>query len=110
MNTFPCTSCGECCRQVGSLLSNPSSFPTVIQDLIKIFPYEINKDGSCSKLIDNSCSVYDDRPIICNIDLMGQLLRYNTDEWYELQAQYCNKAIIAANLDRKYLVQFPEND
>ena len=110
MNTFPCTGCGECCRQFKTILSNSNTFPTAIQTLIDSFPYKINKDGSCSKLIDNSCSVYDNRPIICNIDLMGQLLYQNMKEWYVLSAKHCNVLINNAELDPKYLIQLPEND
>tara|TARA_R100000458_G_C8088808_1_gene120418 strand:- start:85 stop:420 length:336 start_codon:yes stop_codon:yes gene_type:complete len=111
MIDFPCTQCGQCCRQIGSILANSSSFPTVIQDLINRFPYQVNQDGSCSKLnSDNLCSVYDNRPIMCNIKLMGQLLHQNTPDWHKLQAKYCNEMIKAAKLDPKYLVLIPDDD
>ena len=92
-----------------NIISNSDSFPTVIKDLINRFPYDPNPDGSCSKLNeDGSCSVYEDRPIICNIDLMGQLLHQDTTEWYRINAENCNKLINDANLDPKYLVQISE--
>ena len=109
MTDFPCTQCGQCCRNVNSILSNSESFPTVIKDLIDRFPYDINPDGSCSKLNeDGLCSVYENRPIMCNIKLMGQLLHRDTTEWYRLQAEHCNILINAADLDPKYLVQISE--
>ena len=109
MTDFPCTQCGLCCKQLKSTLDNLDSFPTVIKDLLKRFPHQTNPDGSCSKLNeDGSCSVYEDRPIICNIDLMGQLLHQDTTEWYRINAENCNKLINAANLDPKYLVQISE--
>ena len=54
------------------------------------------------------CSVYQNRPIMCNIKLMGQLLHSDTTEWYRLQAEHCNILINAADLDPKYLVQISE--
>ena len=109
MKEFPCTKCGLCCKQLGSVLSNPQNLPTVFQDLLSFFPYIPNEDGSCPKLdSDNNCSVYNNRPIICNINLMGRLLNQNNSQWYSIQAQNCNKLINAANLDPKYLVEISE--
>ena len=109
MIDFPCTQCGECCRQLGNVLANSSIFPTVTQDLLKHFPYKPNPDGSCSKLTsDGLCSVYDNRPIVCNIKLMSQVLHQNTSQFYQNQAHNCNKLINNANLDPKYLVEISE--
>ena len=114
---FPCTQCGECCRHVDKVL-DPNSFtykssPTVIKDLIDRFPYQINKDGSCSMLDSNGkCKVYDSRPIICNVRLGGLLLHQNQLDWFKNRADGCNKLISDAGLDPKYLVfideQIPE--
>ena len=91
------------------IISNSDSFPTVIKDLINRFPYDINPDGSCSKLNEEGlCSVYENRPIMCNVQLMGQLLHQDTTEWYRMNADNCNKLINAADLDPKYLVQISE--
>jgi Fe-S-cluster containining protein len=91
------------------MLSNSDSFPTVIKDLINRFPYDTNPDGSCSMLNeDGLCSVYENRPIMCNVKLMGQLLHQDTTEWYRINAENCNKLINDANLDPKYLVQISE--
>jgi len=109
MTDFPCTSCGQCCRHMKNIISNSESFPTVIKDLIDRFPYDTNPDGSCSKLNEEGlCSVYENRPIMCNVKLMGQLLHQDTTEWYRINAENCNKLINEANLDPKYLVQISE--
>ena len=109
MTDFPCTQCGQCCRHIKDILSSSESFPTVIKDLIDRFPYDINPDGSCSMLNeDGLCSVYENRPIMCNVKLMGQLLHQDTTEWHRINAENCNKLINAANLDPKYLVQISE--
>ena len=109
MSHFPCTQCGLCCKQLKSSLDNLNSFPLVIQDLLKRFPHQTKPDGSCSMLNDDgSCSVYENRPIICNIDLMGQLLHIDTPELYRINAESCNTLINNANLNPKYLVQISE--
>jgi len=106
MSDFPCTQCGQCCRHISSILSH-SNYPIVIQDLVNRFPYEVNDDGSCSKLTeDGTCSVYDNRPIMCNVKLMGQLLQQSQDDWYHQQADICNELISNAGLSPDYLVKF----
>ena len=114
MDDFPCTKCGECCRQIANLTnpSNPNfkSFPTAIQDLISIFPYESKPDGSCSMLDDNGlCSVYDSRPIICNIKLAAQLFNLPILEYYRMNATYCNYLIDKAGLSHDYYVKIEES-
>ena len=107
MSDFPCTKCGQCCRHISSILANSSNYPTVIKDLIERFPYEVNEDGSCSKLTsDGLCSVYENRPIMCNINLMGQLLQQSQPDWHRKQADICNELIINAGLHPDYLVKF----
>ena len=113
MTDFPCTQCGECCKHIG-LSFNPDSLaykkaPTVIKDLIDSFPYKINPDNSCSMLTsDNLCSVYDERPIICNIKMGGFLLRIDQKTWYKTLADQCNTLITNAGLDPKYLVNLEQ--
>ena len=105
MTDFPCTQCGQCCRHISSILSY-SNFPIVIQDLVNRFPYEVNEDGSCSMLTeDGTCSVYENRPIMCNINLMGQLLNQSQPDWHRQQADVCNKLITDAGLSSDYLVK-----
>jgi Fe-S-cluster containining protein len=106
MADFPCTQCGQCCRHISSILAH-SNYPTVVQDLVNRFPYEVNDDGSCSMLTeDGLCSVYDNRPIMCNINLMGQLLQQSQDDWHRKQADVCNELISNAGLSPDYLVKF----
>ena len=106
MPDFPCTQCGQCCRHISSILAH-SNYPTVVQDLVNRFPYEVNDDGSCSMLTeDGLCSVYENRPIMCNINLMGQLLQQSQADWHRKQADVCNELISNAGLSPDYLVKF----
>lgn len=70
---YPCTRCGACCRAA---------------HLIPDFPEKLNDDGSCSRLVNNECSIYDDRPLICNLREMEQLTRI--PDFYQKQAEFCN--------------------
>ena len=73
------------------------------------FPHPINSDNSCSMLDENGlCSIYEDRPIICNTKYAPQLLNLTKPQFNNYMAQSCNKLIDDADLDRKFLVQISE--
>jgi len=104
MSDYPCTSCGLCCKQVGNVLKHGSDDP-IIQELIDRFPYKPNLDGSCPMLdTQNRCTVYNDRPILCNIKLVATLLKQSVEERYELSKEACNAMIRQAGLDKDYLI------
>ncbi len=106
MDNFPCTKCGLCCKQLANTLANQHSLPQKLQDLLSIFPYRPKPDGSCPKLTeDGLCSVYDSRPIICNINLAAQVLNHDIMDWYRINAENCNNLINNAGLSADYLVK-----
>lgn len=55
LTPFPCTSCGKCCRRV---------------NLSEHTAYLDRGDGVCRHFNDdtNLCLIYDDRPLICQIE------------------------------------------
>lgn len=59
---FPCLRCGLCCR---NLKAAPEG-----RDLDR-------GDGVCRYLEDELCSIYEDRPLICNVEALYQA-RYAT--------------------------------
>lgn len=64
---FPCTQCGRCCKQV---------FRS------ELTAYLDKGDGSCKYLSsDNTCSIYEDRPDICRIDLQYKLFFSSEMDW-----------------------------
>ena len=102
MKDFPCTSCGLCCKQIGTLLTNKNQLPELLQFLVTKFPYKALEDGSCEMLnSDNQCSVYNDRPLICNVKLMSKL--HHTP--YHVTAEICNKLIEENGLDTAFRVE-----
>jgi len=52
---FPCVKCGICCRQI-------SKVPELAE-------YD-RGDGVCRHLYNNLCDIYEQRPIICNVQTM----------------------------------------
>lgn len=104
---FKCTNCGECCKRFTDLAQNNANAPEWLKKAIEEFPFQINEDGSCEKLIDNKCSVYQDRPTICSVDKLFELQEAvkSKKEWYQMNNQECNRMINESNLDPKYLIE-----
>jgi Fe-S-cluster containining protein len=85
---YPCTKCGCCCRKVG-LLFNDNQLG---------FPYRAKENGECEMLENNKCKVYDNRPTICNIDKIIEILRVDKEEYYKKNIQACNKIMDDENI------------
>lgn len=101
---YPCTGCSECCRRVQSVLELSHEHP-VMQELVRRFPYQTRDDGACEMLTkEGRCSVYESRPLLCNIKMGGQLLKMDEMEWYRLNQVGCNLMIREAGLDESFLV------
>ena len=86
---FPCTSCGCCCKNLGSYVHD---IAIKNKDISLIFPYKWNEDGVCEMLgEDNKCKVYDNRPALCSVDKM---IKYEKNiskkQWYRKNAKICN--------------------
>jgi len=78
---FPCTGCGCCCKRVGLVK------PFLTE---KEFPYNADENGVCEKLIDNKCSIYDNRPDVCNIYKMALKSSLPIEEYYNISVKACN--------------------
>ena len=98
---FPCTSCGLCCKYVGIQLDKGSTNP-LVQLLIDRFPYETNSIGTCEMFVDGQCSVYHDRPLLCNVKMGGVYLGVQQKDWYKVQALGCNDLIDQYGLDSSF--------
>ena len=106
MSSFPCTQCGLCCQHVGqAIASKPYLENSVVAEAIDAFPYAFDKNGVCEKFINNQCSVYDNRPVICNVDTMAELRGFDKKYWYKVNAMACNFMIRQAGLDDSYLIK-----
>ena len=77
---FPCTGCGACCRSV--FLSKYTSWLD-------------RGDGTCRDFDDSTsrCSVYENRPTICNVRVMYEADYKNKISWEDfvsINLQACN--------------------
>ena len=105
MDDFPCTGCSACCRVIGQVLSlNPDDCHPVLGDAIERFPYKPDLNGVCEKLVDNKCSVYSNRPLLCNVKLLGELMDVDQSEWYSQNIKACNALIDSLQLDPSYKI------
>jgi Fe-S-cluster containining protein len=82
---FPCTSCGACCRKIGKLAPKLKGTPFE-------FPHKWDESGACEMLgADNRCKVYDDRPLICNIQRFAEALSLDPAEFRAANIKACNQ-------------------
>jgi len=104
---FGCTSCGLCCTHLGAILKSGNPRPE-IQEAIDEFPHGSKGDGSCEKLVDGLCEVYEDRPLLCNIKKMYDTyptLAAKRKDWYDENKRGCNQLIVSEGLDDKFIVK-----
>lgn len=102
---YPCTSCGECCRRVQSVLEVAGEGHPILKELVDRFPYKTKEDGSCEMLTDDGrCSVYEHRPLVCNIKLGQYLFKMTQEEWFKWNMEGCNQMMDEAGIDERYRV------
>ena len=77
---WKCKECGACCY-----------FIDKAKKMGYEFPYKANKDGSCEKLVDNRCSIYETRPDICNVEKVRRILGKEYFEYYDLMKKNCEE-------------------
>ena len=85
---FPCTGCGCCCRVISwaddVVVRDDPDHPLY-------FPYT-HKNGVCEKLIDNKCSVYETRPMMCRIE-ESRPEKEDKINYYNRNIRACNMLI-----------------
>lgn len=75
--SFNCEKCGECCRH--------------IDEFIEIWPHQQN--GVCNFLMGDLCSIYKNRPALCDFERAYKLLSdYMTEqEYHEKTILHCEQ-------------------
>ena len=61
---------------------------------LSYFGIEADENGHCTKLVNNSCSIYESRPDICRIDKMSEILGIDTEVYYGIAAKECLKFML----------------
>lgn len=104
--TFPCTGCGGCCRMVGDILAHPErQTHPVMRRAVAEFPFESDVTGACVMLKDNKCSVYETRPLLCDVKALGELMQVDSAMWYRMNIAACNSIIDQLQLDPVYKIE-----
>lgn len=75
MNKIKCTMCGKCCMQMDKVIESLPAIADIIGIENAYFPYS-HKNGVCEKLdiVTNMCAVYNNRPIICDIQRLSEVI------------------------------------
>ena len=101
--TFPCTMCGCCCKRVGNIVHNFGLKEK--KDNPYYFPYDYDEKGVCEKLgSDNKCTVYDSRPLLCNIDAIVEFQMVDKKKFYMQNALACNKMMDEDNVPMDFRI------
>lgn len=70
------------------------------------FPYTWDETGKCEMLgDDNKCKVYDDRPLICRIDELGEAFMTDKKEWYKSNIRSCNTMMDEDGIDQSLRIK-----
>jgi Fe-S-cluster containining protein len=103
---FPCTGCGLCCQIAGFIVTAARESQDPIDNLLgDTFTYKWDSNGVCENLKDNRCSVYKNRPLICDVKSSSLIKKMNLPEAYKLNSQICNFLIQKAGLDDSFLIK-----
>jgi len=92
MKKFNCNECGLCCKKIGDVLNSPiENIDKSLRDAVRDFPYKVDEKGVCEKLVDYKCSVYENRPLLCNINAMFkvQKLTKSLKCWHKINKEGC---------------------
>jgi hypothetical protein len=76
---FQCDRCGACCRNL---------------HLSELYRHLDRGDGVCRYLVENLCSIYPNRPLLCRVDESYEVFFRETmslDEYYKLNYAVCNQ-------------------
>ncbi len=97
---YPCTKCGCCCKRVNVAVERTKD----IEGLE--FPYKWDETGRCEMLTDdNLCSVYDDRPLLCNIDKVIEVFKIDKKEFYKQNTAACNELMDLENIPISFRIK-----
>ena len=95
---FPCSGCGACCHRINKAIDSLGE-EAFNKNSELYFPYNWDNNGRCEMLTDdNKCSVYKDRPLICNIDKFLLLIDIPKKQFYDINISACNAMMDEDNI------------
>jgi Fe-S-cluster containining protein len=116
MGGFPCSGCGLCCKSAGRMVviakkliqeGNQDKYVQEVAD----FPYSFDTGGACEKLVNGQCSVYENRPDICNVEVTWQKHHshgISKQNYFLSAAMVCNQMMADAQFPDNFFIQIPE--
>lgn len=102
INDFPCSSCGLCCKNIRQTVLELNQKD---QNSMFYFPYGWDQSGACEMLKDNKCSIYDNRPLVCNIAALQKISGFPKETFYKICAENCNSLIDNSGLSENFKVK-----
>lgn len=92
--TFKCSGCGLCCLHVDRAVEMTKMSPELN------FPYTWDDSGKCEMLDDDhKCKIYDDRPLLCNVERFAEVFNLDKEEFYKVNEQACEDLQREAHLE-----------
>lgn len=99
---FPCSGCGCCCKRIKSVVE-----VLKLKDINSplYFAYGWNSKGVCNNLDkQNKCKIYENRPLICNIEKLTEFLGYDKLSFYQENISACNKMMDEDNIPLQFRI------
>lgn len=70
------------------------------------FPYNWDENGVCENLTeDNKCKVYENRPLICNVDKFAEYNKLEKTEFYKVNIRACNYMMDIDGIDQSLRIK-----
>lgn len=70
------------------------------------FPYYWDENGVCENLTeDNKCKVYENRPLICNVDKFAEYNKLEKTEFYKVNIRACNYMMDIDGIDQSLRIK-----
>jgi len=97
-----CMQAKDALKGIIDLMTDPD-MPMNIDPAILHFPYKVDQEtGRCEKLsADNTfCTVYLDRPILCNLDKATKAMGFPMELFWPSNAEACNHYLTEAGIPK----------
>lgn len=96
--------CGACCKHIDRIFENVGEIVKDPKSKLH-FPYKFDETGRCEMLNDdNSCKVYKNRPLICNIPMLQKELKIPKQEFFSINVKSCNKLMEEDGIPEKFRI------
>ena len=97
--------CGACCSHIDRSVAILRLIGIKPGDPLD-FPHQFDETGRCEKLgEDNKCTVYEDRPVICNLDKMLEILGIDKKQGYIENIKACNRLMDEDGIDESFRIK-----